>query len=106
MNKQEAIEIVEHWFESVEIAEYEYMICASQSEPFWIEVKQAINILQGKQMISKMYSNEDIEVVHDLREDLYYLSIMYSSCVSYCTNDYTKQELVVILKDMINVLEN
>ena len=106
MNKQEAIEIVEHWFESVEIAEYEYMICASQSEPFWIEVKQAINILQGKQMISKMYSNEDIEVVHDLREDLYYLSIMYSSCVSYCTNDYTKQELVVILKDMISVLEN
>ena len=48
MNKQEAIVIVEHWFESVEIAEYEYMICASQSEPFWIEVKQAINILQGK----------------------------------------------------------
>ena len=48
MNKQEAIEIVEHWFESVEIAEYEYIICASQSEPFWIEVKQAINILQGK----------------------------------------------------------
>jgi len=36
------------WLESVEIAEYEYMICASQSEPFWIEVKQAINILQGK----------------------------------------------------------
>ena len=106
MNKQEAIEIVEHWFESVEIAEYEYMICASQSEPFWIEVKQAINILQEKQMISKMYSNEDIEVVHDLREDLYYLSIMYSSCVSYCTNDYTKQGLVVILKDIISVLES
>ena len=57
-------------------------------------------------MISKMYSNEDIEVVHDLREDLYYLSIVYNCCVSDCTNDYTKQELVVILKDMINVLEN
>ena len=57
-------------------------------------------------MESVIYSNKDIEVVHDLREDLYYLSIMYSSCVSYCTNDYTKQELVVILKDMINVLEN
>ena len=48
MNKQEAIKLIEHWFESVGIAEYEYMICASQSEPFWIEVKQAINILQGK----------------------------------------------------------
>ena len=47
MNKQEANKLIEHWFESVEIAEYEYMICASQSEPFWIEVKQAINILQG-----------------------------------------------------------
>ena len=57
-------------------------------------------------MESVIYSNKDIEVVHDLREDLYYLSIMYSSCVSYCTNDYTKQELVVILKDMISVLEN
>ena len=57
-------------------------------------------------MISKMYSNEDIEVVHDLREDLYYLSIVYNCCVNDCTNEYTKQELVVILKDMINVLEN
>ena len=57
-------------------------------------------------MISKMYSNEDIEVVHDLREDLYYLSIVYNCCVNDCTNDYTKQELVAILKDMISVLEN
>ena len=57
-------------------------------------------------MISKLYSNEDIEVVHDLREDLYYLSVVYGNSVSYCTNDYTKQELVVILKDIISVLEN
>ena len=57
-------------------------------------------------MISKMYSNEDIELLCDLREDLYYLSIAYNSCVSDCTNDYTKQELVAILKDMINVLDN
>ena len=57
-------------------------------------------------MISKMYSNEDIELLCDLREDLYYLSIVYNSCVNDCTNDYTKQELVAILKDMINVLEN
>ena len=48
MTKQEANKLIEHWFESVEIAEYEYMICASQLEPFWIEVKQAINILQEK----------------------------------------------------------
>ena len=57
-------------------------------------------------MKSIIYSNEDIELVHDLREDLYYLSIVYNCCVNDCTNDYTKQELVVILKDMINVLEN
>ena len=36
MTKQEANKLIEHWFESVEI---EYMICASQAEPFWIEVK-------------------------------------------------------------------
>lgn len=42
------VELIESCFESVEIAEYEYMICASQSEPFWIEVKQAVNILQGR----------------------------------------------------------
>ena len=57
-------------------------------------------------MESVIYSNKDIEVVHDLREDLYYLSIVYNCCVNDCTNKYTKQELVVILKDMISVLEN
>lgn len=57
-------------------------------------------------MISKMYSNEDIELLCDLREDLYYLSIVDKCCVRSCTNDYTKQELVVILKDIISVLEN
>ena len=57
-------------------------------------------------MESVIYSNKDIEVVRDLREDLYYLSIVYNCCVNDCTNEYTKQELVAILKDMINVLEN
>ena len=48
MPKQEANKLIEHWFESVEIAEYEYMICASQSEPFWVEVKKAIDVIQEK----------------------------------------------------------
>lgn len=48
MTKQEANKLIEHWFESVEIAEYEYMICASQSEPFWVEVKKAIDVIQEK----------------------------------------------------------
>lgn len=46
MNKQEAIGLIEHWFESVEIAEYEYMVCASQSEPFWVEVRKAIDLVR------------------------------------------------------------
>lgn len=48
MSKQEANKLIEHWFESVEIAEYEYMICANQSEPFWVEVKKAIDVIQEK----------------------------------------------------------
>lgn len=48
MTKQEAIKLIEQWFESVEIAEYEYMICASKSEPFWVEVKKAIDVIQEK----------------------------------------------------------
>jgi len=29
-------------FESVEMAEYEYMVSASYSDPYWVRVKQAI----------------------------------------------------------------
>ncbi|WP_162987650.1 hypothetical protein [Acinetobacter bereziniae] len=29
-------------FESIEIAEYEYLISASYDDPYWIRVKQAI----------------------------------------------------------------
>ena len=29
-------------FESIEMAEYEYMISASYDDPYWIRVKQAI----------------------------------------------------------------
>ena len=46
MTKQEASKLIQHWFESAEIAEYEYMICASQSEPFWVEVRKAINLVR------------------------------------------------------------
>ena len=46
MNKQEAVRLIERWFESVETAEYEYMICASQSEPFWVEIRKAIDLVR------------------------------------------------------------
>ena len=34
--------MIEKDFESVEIAEYEYMISASYNESYWVRVKQAI----------------------------------------------------------------
>lgn len=37
----ESHKIIEH-FESVEMAEYEYMVSASYDDPYWIRVKQAI----------------------------------------------------------------
>ena len=37
----ESRKIIEE-FESVEMAEYEYMVSASYSDPYWIRVKQAI----------------------------------------------------------------
>ena len=34
--------MIEKDFESVEIAEYEYMVTGCYSEPYWIRIKQAI----------------------------------------------------------------
>lgn len=52
-------------------------------------------------MISEYSAAGDISVVYDSNEGLYYLQVMEG-----CTEDYTKQELVAILKDIISVLEN
>ena len=38
----ESHELIKKDFESVEMAEYEYMISASYNEPYWVRVKQAI----------------------------------------------------------------
>ena len=38
----ESNELVEKDFDSVEIAEYEYMISGCYSDPYWIRIKQAI----------------------------------------------------------------
>lgn len=46
MSIQQATSLIERCFESVEIAKYEHMICSSQSEPFWVEVKKAIDIIE------------------------------------------------------------
>ena len=38
----ESYAMIEKDFESVEIAEYEYMVSGCYSEPYWIRIKQAI----------------------------------------------------------------
>lgn len=38
----ESYELVEKDFDSVEIAEYEYMISGCYSDPYWIRIKQEI----------------------------------------------------------------
>lgn len=51
-------------------------------------------------MISKYFTAEDISVMYDSSEGLYYLDVEGG-----CTVDYTKEELIAILKDMIKALE-
>ena len=50
-------------------------------------------------MISK-YFTDDVSVVYDSNEGLYYLHVD-----GECTEDYTKEELVDLLKRIINSLE-
>ena len=52
-------------------------------------------------MISEHFTVGDIAVMYDSNEDLYYLNIKEG-----CTVDYTKEELVALLKGIINSLED
>ena len=40
-------ELIKKDFESVEIAEYEYMVSGCYSEPYWIRIKQAIEDVES-----------------------------------------------------------
>lgn len=51
-----------------------------------------------------IYSSEYIDVVEDTIEDVVYLSITDYRDNTHYTEDFSKEELIVILKDMINVL--
>ena len=51
-------------------------------------------------------SSKYIDVVEDTTEDVVYLSITDYRDNTHYTEDFTKEELVVILKDMIKVLES
>ena len=35
-------ELIDTYFETVEMAEYEYMVSGSYSDPYWVRLKQAI----------------------------------------------------------------
>lgn len=51
-----------------------------------------------------IYSSKYMDVVEDTIEDVVYLSITDYRDNTHYTEDFTKEELVVILKDMIKAL--
>lgn len=50
-------------------------------------------------MISEYFTAEDISVMYDSRDGLYYLDVKEG-----CTVDYTKEELIGLLKSIIDSL--
>ena len=50
-------------------------------------------------MISEYFTADDISVMYDSNEGLYYLQV-----VGGCTADYTKEELINLLKSIIDSL--
>ena len=53
----ESHELIRKDFESVEMAEYEYMISASYNESYWVRVKQAIADVESCMEVSNESSN-------------------------------------------------
>ena len=54
-------------------------------------------------MLECVYRKDNIELMYDIEEDVFYLRVG-SENMAYCTQDYTKEELITILKDMIKTL--
>lgn len=50
-------------------------------------------------MISEVFTADDISVMYDSNENLYYLDVR-----GWYTEDYTKEELIGILKSIIDSL--
>ena len=50
-------------------------------------------------MISKYFTTDGVSVMYDSNEGLYYLQVMEG-----CTADYTKEELITLLKRLVNSL--
>ena len=51
-----------------------------------------------------IYSSKSVDLVEDTTEDTVYLSITDYRDNTHYTEDFSKEELVVILKDMLEVL--
>lgn len=51
-----------------------------------------------------IYSSKSIDLVEDTTEGTVYLSITDYRDNTHYTEDFSKEELIVILKDMINAL--
>lgn len=54
-------------------------------------------------MLECVCRKDNIELMYDIEEDVFYLRVG-SENMAYCTQDYTKEELITILKELIKTL--
>ena len=59
-------------------------------------------------MVECIYRKDNIDLTYDINEDIYYISVDGGdeTGLVYCTQDYTKEELISILKEMVKTLED
>ena len=59
-------------------------------------------------MVECIYRKDNIDLTYDTNEDLYYISVDGGdeTGLVYCTKDYAKEELISILKEMVETLED
>ena len=59
-------------------------------------------------MVECIYRKDNIDLTYDTNEDLYYISVDGGdeTGLVYCTQDYTKEEIISILKEMVETLED
>ena len=59
-------------------------------------------------MVECIYRKDNIDLTYDINEDTYYISVDGGdeTGLVYCTQDYTKEELISILKEMVETLED
>ena len=59
-------------------------------------------------MVECIYRKDNIDLTYDINEDTYYISVDGGdeTGLVYCSQDYTKEELISILKEMVETLED